>query len=255
MKHTHTHTLKSKREQKKGKWKRERETTTMEKAQCAWLTYPIFRYFHILFHMRWRFRRKFQFQCLSPSHLFMAERTGSRSLIRLYILHFGSHSFASVHRPHALKENSNKIIQHISHSHRKRYFLISIYLYIFFFGFLHSSFWTIHSSYFSTNFTFPFFSARAQLLMSILHFLCFDTNWNGIGWRLCICKDAYYYFVLKERSVLEFRFGDDAVVVVVVLLLMDKRQLRTFKLLFHKCLHNRNSITKQAQFQLAFGCG
>lgn len=45
----------------------------MEKAQ--WVPYPIFRYSGILFLIRWRFCKKFQFQCLLPSYLFMDEWT------------------------------------------------------------------------------------------------------------------------------------------------------------------------------------
>lgn len=47
---------------------------------------------------------------------------------------------------------------------------------------------------------FPFFSARAQFLMSILNILFGSTQTeNGNGWRLRICKDAYYYFDAKEK--------------------------------------------------------
>lgn len=116
------------REREKKSSRRNGKETMMVKAQCAWLTYPIFRYFHILFHMRWRFRRKFQFQCLSPSHLFMAERTGSFCVWASVAA--VADADATVWRPRSSK-NSNKIIQHISHSHRNGIFLF-LFIYIFF---------------------------------------------------------------------------------------------------------------------------
>lgn len=82
------------------------------------------------------------------------------------------------------KENSNKIIQHISHSHRNGIFLF-LFIYIFF-GFLHSSSFRLtlldySFLLFSTNFTFPFFRKRATPHVHIAFSLVrHKPKWNWV---------------------------------------------------------------------------